>query len=98
MLPPGQPPHEQIAPTPVRRKRRRAPPQLLRDYLTKRELTLLVPLSLTTIDRLEQQGVFPSRFIVQPTRIVAWKRSEVLRFMEQRAAKRVHQGKAQVTK
>jgi len=63
---------------------------LLGAYVTKRELVLLVPLSLSTIDRLEQRGAFPSRFIIAPTNRVAWKRKEIEKFMEERAANRVH--------
>ena len=72
--------------------RRPPPPKtaLIGAYLTKRELVTLVPLSLSTIDRLEQRGAFPRRFVIEPTTRVVWKRSEVEKFMEQRAAKRVH--------
>jgi prophage regulatory protein len=82
------------APRPVHQKRQRArgPPALLRDYLTRAELLELVPLSMSTIDNLEHAGVFPSRFKIDPTTRVAWRRKEVERFMEQRAAKRVHKG------
>ena len=64
----------------------RAPP----DYLDRRGLLALIPLSMSTIDALEKAGVFPSRFILTPTTRVAWKRSEVVRFLEQRARIRVH--------
>ena len=39
-------------------------------------------------------GEFPSRFVLSPTVKVCWKRREVIRFLEQRAAKRVHTGNA----
>ena len=75
-----------------RRKRRRSTPlaQILRDYLNRVELLTLVPLSMSTIDNLEKDGVFPSRFRLEPTTRVAWKRREVEKWLAQRARKRVH--------
>jgi prophage regulatory protein len=72
--------------------RRLAPPtsQTTGPYIDKRTLVAIVPLSMTTIDRLEKAGIFPSRFILQPTKKVCWKRREIERFMEKRAAERVH--------
>ena len=76
---------------PPRKRRRRSPPrQMPREYLTRYELLALVPLSMSSIDNLEKSGVFPSRFRIEPTTRVAWKRKEVERFMAQRAAKRMH--------
>jgi prophage regulatory protein len=73
----------------VRGERRRAPlPSAPREYLSRRELLQLVPLSMSSIDALEKAGEFPSRFVLSPTTKVCWKRREVIRFLEQRAAKR----------
>ena len=72
-------------------RRRRVPrPQPPSDYLVRHELLALVPLSMSTIDSLERRGLFPSRFKLVPTTRVAWKRREVVRFIEQRAKQRVH--------
>ena len=75
-----------------RRKRRRISPptQAPPEYLNRRELLGLVPLCMSSIDTLEKAGIFPSRFVLSPTTRVAWKRKEVVQFLEQRAAKRVH--------
>jgi predicted DNA-binding transcriptional regulator AlpA len=54
-------------------------------------LLALVPLSMSAIDDLEKKGIFPSRFKLEPTTRVAWKRREVVRFIEQRANRRVHE-------
>jgi predicted DNA-binding transcriptional regulator AlpA len=67
-----------------------AVPVLVREYLSRRELLAMVPLSMSSIDSLEKAGLFPSRFVLAPTTKVCWKRREVLRFLEQRAANRVH--------
>ena len=76
---------------PARDQRRRAPlPAVAREYLDRRELLALVPLSMSSIDSLEKAGAFPSRFVLSPTVKVCWKRREVIQFLEQRAAKRVH--------
>ena len=76
---------------PARAERGRAPlPAVAREYLSRRGLLELVPLSMSTIDALEKAGKFPSRFVLSPTVKVCWKRREVIRFLEQRAAKRVH--------
>jgi predicted DNA-binding transcriptional regulator AlpA len=76
-----------------RRKRRRSrpPAQGPPDYLNRVELLALVPLSMSSIDNLEKGGVFPSRFRLEPTTRVAWKRREVEKWLAKRAAKRVHQ-------
>ena len=61
------PQFKQAPPTPVARKRRRArAPPLLREYLTKRDLVLLVPLSMTTIDRLERKRHFYGALCPRP--------------------------------
>jgi predicted DNA-binding transcriptional regulator AlpA len=75
------------------RKRRRSTPlaQTPRDYLNRVELLTLVPLSMSSIDNLEKGGVFPSRFRLEPTTRVAWKRREVEKWLAERACKRVHQ-------
>jgi predicted DNA-binding transcriptional regulator AlpA len=67
-----------------------SPAAVARDYLSRRDLLALVPLSMSSIDALEKAGQFPSRFVLTPTNKVCWKRHEVIRFLEQRAAKRVH--------
>jgi predicted DNA-binding transcriptional regulator AlpA len=71
-------------------KRRTSLPAVVREYLSRRELLALVPLSMSSIDSLEKAGEFPSRFVLSPTTKVCWKRREVIRFLEQRADKRVH--------
>jgi prophage regulatory protein len=72
------------------RRRRRRTPMPSRDYLTRHDMLMIVPLSMTTIDDLERRGIFPSRFKLEPTARVAWKRTEVLKFIKQRARRRVH--------
>lgn len=67
--------------------RGRAAP-VVSDYLTRSELLAMVPLSMTTIDRLERDGIFPKRFELTPVRRVAWRRQEVERFLKQRARPR----------
>ena len=87
-------PRKESSPTsdePARGRHRRASlPAAAREYLSRRELLALVPLSMSSIDTLEKAGEFPSRFVLSPTTKVCWKRREVIRFLEQRAAKRVH--------
>jgi predicted DNA-binding transcriptional regulator AlpA len=70
-----------------RKPKPRGPPS---DYMDRHELLATVPLSMSTIDELEKRRIFPSRFILEPTVKVAWKRGEVIKFMEQRAKRRVH--------
>jgi predicted DNA-binding transcriptional regulator AlpA len=74
-----------------RRRSRPQQPHAPSDYLTRHELLALVPLCMSSIDDLERRGIFPSRFKLEPTTRVAWKRREVVRFMEQRARRRVHE-------
>ena len=59
-----------------------------RMYLLRRELLVLAPFSMATIDRLEARGVFPRRIRLEPTNRVAWSRSEVERFLNQYAKRR----------
>jgi len=68
-----------------RRPPRARPPS---DYLTRRELLDLVPLSMSSIDSLEKRGLFPARFRLNPINRVVWKRREVVKFIEQRARPR----------
>ena len=70
-----------------RRRRRQQPRPPPSDYVGRAELLILVPLAMSTIDSLEKRGIFPSRFRLEPTTRVAWKRREVMRFMEDRAKK-----------
>ena len=57
------------------------------ELLLKPELKQLVPLSDTTIWRMERDGTFPRRIVLSRKR-VAWKRSEVLAFIAARMAAR----------
>jgi predicted DNA-binding transcriptional regulator AlpA len=79
------------ATTPRRRKRPPRPvPEGLREFYTRRELLVAVPLCMATIDALEKKGIFPARIPLTPTRRVVWRRREVEKFMEDRARQRVH--------
>ena len=83
--------HGTVPATPRRQRHRRSPPpQPTREYLTRRDLLALVPLSMSAIDNLERADLFPKRIRLVPTTRVCWRRKEVERFMEQRAAKRMH--------
>ena len=55
------------------------------ELILRNELRLLVPLSVTTVWRMERRGEFPRRISIS-TRRVAWRRSEVEAWLEQRAA------------
>ena len=55
------------------------------ELILRSDLKRLVPLSVTTIWRLERRGEFPRRISIS-TRRVAWRRSEVEAWLEQRAA------------
>jgi predicted DNA-binding transcriptional regulator AlpA len=79
---------EPMSPRPPRRAR--PLPDARRDYIGKRELRAIVPLSMTSIDRLEKKGAFPSRFVLSPTIKGAWKRREIEKWLAHRANKRVH--------
>ena len=72
-----------------RRKRQLRPiPEAMRVYLTRREMLTLVPLGMSSIDNLERAGLFPQRIQMTPTRRVVWRRSEVEKFLEERARNR----------
>jgi predicted DNA-binding transcriptional regulator AlpA len=75
----------------LRQNRDAAVPVLVREYLSRRELLALVPLSMSSIDALEKKGEFPSRFVLSPTVKVCWRRHEVLKWLAERARRRVHQ-------
>jgi prophage regulatory protein len=53
------------------------------ELILKHERKRLVPLSEPTIWRMERRGEFPQRIRVSPGR-VAWRRSEIERWLEQR--------------
>ena len=55
------------------------------DLILRDELKRLVPLSVTTIWRLERTGQFPRRIPISDKR-VAWRRSEIERWLKQRTA------------
>jgi predicted DNA-binding transcriptional regulator AlpA len=63
-------------------------PPIQRDYLTRSELLTVVPLSMTSITVLEDKGIFPKRFRLEPLRRVAWPRREVEKFLALRARRR----------
>ena len=56
---------------------------LLDRPVRKRELRELTGLSDTTVWRLERDGAFPKRFILHG-RLVAWRRSEVMRWIHEK--------------
>ena len=51
----------------------------------KKELLAIVPLSLSTIDRLEKEGAFPKRWYITDGRC-AWNVEEVERWLDERQA------------
>jgi len=53
------------------------------ELILKGALKLLVPISDTTVWRMERRGEFPRRIRVSPRR-VAWRRSEIEAWLEQR--------------
>jgi predicted DNA-binding transcriptional regulator AlpA len=55
------------------------------DLILRDELKRLVPLSVTTIWRLERAGQFPRRIPISEKR-VAWRRSAIEAWLERRAA------------
>jgi len=65
------------------RKRRRRGPLPESEFILRDELLALVPLARSTIDDLEKRGVFPRRVQMLPTRRVAWKRREVMKFLKE---------------
>ena len=50
-------------------------------FVLRAELLSLVPLSMSTIDRLEAEGKFPGRIRLEPTNRVAWLRREVTGYL-----------------
>jgi predicted DNA-binding transcriptional regulator AlpA len=74
--------------TPKQRRLRPQQPRAPPDYLNRRDLLALVPLSMSSIDELEKRGIFLKRFRIEPLNRVIWKRREVVRFMERRAKQR----------
>jgi len=70
-------------------RRRRRPRHVIEsEYVGRDELLQMVPLARTTIDSLERRGLFPKRFVLRPTHRVAWKRSEVMKFLDDNAKRR----------
>jgi prophage regulatory protein len=61
---------------------KRLPPE---DLILRAERKRLVPLSDTTIWRMERRGEFPSRIAISDKR-VTWRRSEIEAWLERRAA------------
>lgn len=57
----------------------------MKGAMGKKELLAVVPLSWSTIDRLEAAGDFPSRFWITDRRC-AWNSEEVERWLDQRQA------------
>lgn len=55
------------------------------ELILRHDLKRLVPLSGTTIWRMERRGEFPRRIAISEKR-VAWRRSEIEAWIEQRAA------------
>ncbi|KPU04670.1 MULTISPECIES: helix-turn-helix transcriptional regulator [Enterobacteriaceae] len=51
----------------------------------KKELLLVVPLSMSTIDRLEHKGQFPKRFYITDGRC-AWDGDEIAQWLDERKA------------
>lgn len=58
----------------------------MKGAMGKKELLAVVPLSWSTIDRLEAAGDFPTRFWITDRRC-AWNSEEVERWLDQRQAK-----------
>ncbi|MCC9296987.1 AlpA family phage regulatory protein [Escherichia coli] len=57
----------------------------MKGALGKKELLAVVPLSWSTIDRLEQAGQFPKRWYITDKRC-AWNQEEVEHWLDQRQA------------
>jgi predicted DNA-binding transcriptional regulator AlpA len=57
-------------------------------FVLRAELLTLVPLSMSTIDRLEGEGRFPGRIRLEPTNRVAWVRREVTAYLRHLARRR----------
>ena len=56
------------------------------EILRCREVLELVRLSKATVDKLEKEGRFPSRFKIGE-RAIAWNRADVLAWLNERAGK-----------
>lgn len=57
----------------------------MKGALGKKELLAVVPLSWSTIDRLEQEGKFPKRWYITDKRC-AWTQEEVEQWLDKRKA------------
>lgn len=57
----------------------------MKGALGKKELLAVVPLSWSTIDRMERAGEFPKRWYITDKRC-AWNRDEVERWLDERQA------------
>ncbi len=57
----------------------------MKGALGKKELLAVVPLSWSTIDRLEEEGKFPKRFYITDRRC-AWNQDEVEQWLDKRQA------------
>lgn len=57
----------------------------MKGALGKKELLAVVPLSWSTIDRLEEEGEFPKRFYITDRRC-AWNQDEVEQWLDKRQA------------
>ncbi|HBS7092402.1 MULTISPECIES: helix-turn-helix transcriptional regulator [Klebsiella/Raoultella group] len=57
----------------------------MKKALGKKELLVIVPLSMSTIDRLEHKGQFPKRFYITDGRC-AWDGDEIEQWLDERKA------------
>ncbi|HHS9689869.1 TPA: helix-turn-helix transcriptional regulator [Klebsiella michiganensis] len=57
----------------------------MKGALGKKELLAVVPLSMSTIDRLEKNGQFPKRWYITDKRC-AWTKEEVEKWLDERMA------------
>ena len=57
----------------------------MKGALGKKELLAVVPLSMSTIDRLEKNGQFPKRWYITDKRC-AWTQEEVEKWLDERMA------------
>ena len=76
---------EQIIAATRRKRAHRPVSEALREFYTRRELLVVVPLCMATINSLEKAGIFPTRIQLTPTRRVVWRRREIEQFLEDRA-------------
>ncbi len=58
----------------------------MKKALGKKELLLIVPLSMSTIDKLEHKGLFPKRWYITDKRC-AWNADEVENWLDERQAR-----------